>query len=238
MPPRAHPRAKAASAPPVRTLVAHALREGKPLTTQQLLRAARAAGGRPFHVNSVRNALRAMRKEGLLTETKKGPRLLFSLKEGGSAPVAPKASAEPESRRPRPLGDLKTILVEALRHGTPMSAENLRVYAGREGRRVYQMSTVRQMLRTLDREGEVSVFQKGRQLLYALSVGDAPAVSSSRLSVPAEGAITTPLPPTGGPVGQKLAPGEAVILHLGETHVETATNVHGKVVLERHARPK
>ena len=35
----------------------------------------------------------------------------------------------------------------------------------------------------------------------------------------------------------KLAPGEAVILNVGEEHVETATNVYGKIVLERHKRP-
>ncbi len=36
----------------------------------------------------------------------------------------------------------------------------------------------------------------------------------------------------------KLAPGEVSILHVSETHVEAATNVHGKLVLERHRRPR
>ncbi|MDE1820869.1 MAG: hypothetical protein KGJ23_12640 [Euryarchaeota archaeon] len=36
----------------------------------------------------------------------------------------------------------------------------------------------------------------------------------------------------------KLAIGEVLILEIGLAHVETATNVHGKVVLERHTRPK
>jgi hypothetical protein len=35
----------------------------------------------------------------------------------------------------------------------------------------------------------------------------------------------------------KLAVGEVLILEIGAAHVETATNVHGKVVLERHTRP-
>ena len=36
----------------------------------------------------------------------------------------------------------------------------------------------------------------------------------------------------------KLAVGEILILEIGAAHVETATNVHGKVVLERHTRPR
>ena len=36
----------------------------------------------------------------------------------------------------------------------------------------------------------------------------------------------------------KLAVGEILVLELGVAHVETVTNVHGKVILERHARPR
>lgn len=36
----------------------------------------------------------------------------------------------------------------------------------------------------------------------------------------------------------KLAVGEVLVLAIEPTHVETATNVHGKVVVERHPRPK
>ncbi len=46
-----------------------------------------------------------------------------------------------------------------------------------------------------------------------------------------EASFSPPIPP-------KLAVGDVLILHVGETHVETATNVHGRVVLERHARPR
>jgi hypothetical protein len=36
----------------------------------------------------------------------------------------------------------------------------------------------------------------------------------------------------------KLAVGEALVLNVGEEHVETMTNVHGKLVIERHSRRK
>jgi hypothetical protein len=36
----------------------------------------------------------------------------------------------------------------------------------------------------------------------------------------------------------KLGVGEVLVLFIGEAHVETATNVHGKIVLEKHTRPR
>lgn len=56
---------------------------------------------------------------------------------------------------------------------------------------------------------------------------------------PTSSALVGPAPPSQAlSVPHKLAVGEALVLHVGETHVETATNVHGKIVLERHRRPR
>jgi|GEM_PF-6849414 len=64
----------------------------------------------------------------------------------------------------------------------------------------------------------------------------APAVAPMPLTVP-EAPAAVPGAPA-APSLHKLAPGEVALLHIGEAHVETATNVHGRIVLERHRRPK
>jgi hypothetical protein len=59
----------------------------------------------------------------------------------------------------------------------------------------------------------------------------APVLQSPGAATPA------PIASVAQPPLHKLVPGEALILHIGEEHVDTATNVHGKIVLERHKRP-
>lgn len=233
MPPRA-------KSPPVHTLVVDALQAGEPLSTQQLLQAARAAAGRPFHVNSVRNALKSLKASGALATLRNRRTLLYSLRPSAAHPAPrPRRGASTLLPRGSP-GDLGDLILEALRHGAPMTAESLRQYATREGGRTYRILTVRAALRALDREGDVEVVRKGREFRYTLSAGGTPVVAPVLLGAPIHVAQTGLArdPGAAAPPPQKLAPGEAVILHVGETHVETATNVHGKVVLERHARPK
>lgn len=95
----------------------------------------------------------------------------------------------------------------------------------------------RQALRTLVRYKVVQGRRSGREKIYrisnpaAVSASPSPTVGPKAPSVPL--AIdTTNLPP------HKLAVGEVLVLHVGETHVETVSNVYGKVVLERHPRVK
>ncbi len=42
---------------------------------------------------------------------------------------------------------------------------------------------------------------------------------------------------TGVAILHKIAPGEIALLHVGESHVETAANIDGKLVLKKHPRP-
>ena len=99
----------------------------------------------------------------------------------------------------------------------------------------------RQALRTLARGKTVQTRRVGREKTYRLIARSeekpiSPAVPPERRAPPSSSVPleidTTHLPP------HKLAVGEVLVLSVGETHVETATNVHGKVVLERHPRPK
>lgn len=95
----------------------------------------------------------------------------------------------------------------------------------------------RQVLRTLVRRKVVQSRRVGREKTYRIinqapmNASPVPTVGPKAPSVPMV-LGTTNLPP------HKLAVGEVLVLHVGETHVETVSNVHGKVVLERHPRPK
>ena len=109
--------------------------------------------------------------------------------------------------------------------------------------------TIRASLRTLLRQKVLQARRAGREKVYSLvpansaspSMAATPTVSETPSPQPAPviepQPYPAPTPPTPA-LPHKLAVGEALVLHIGETHVETATNVHGKVVLERHPRPK
>ncbi|HTT25538.1 MAG TPA: hypothetical protein VMH90_01060 [Thermoplasmata archaeon] len=101
-------------------------------------------------------------------------------------------------------------------------------------------------LRTLVRRGRLTVRRKGRERVYRLA-GPVPAVAPPRrrrraaaaaapapaAPAPKPSAPAIPLPPG----LHKIAPGEIALLHVGATHVETAANIEGQLVLKRHPRP-
>lgn len=98
-------------------------------------------------------------------------------------------------------------------------------------------------LRTLQKRKQVTSERRGQSLLFKL-VRTAPEETPQRNVVNERSALASPVavipaPSTAATQSlHKLAPGEAVILHIGTEHIETATNVHGKVVLEKHLRTK
>jgi hypothetical protein len=101
-----------------------------------------------------------------------------------------------------------------------------------------------QALRTLVKRKAVKATRKGREFSYRLLSSDVPLIEPMAAEVEVdEEMVETPSAPIEAvsasvSVVHKLVPGEVAILHVGETHIETATNEHGKVVLERHKRPK
>ena len=109
--------------------------------------------------------------------------------------------------------------------------------------------TIRASLRTLLGKKVLQARRVGRERIYSLvptSSASSPKVVTPTVSeppaprpVPVIEPQPYPMPtPQGAALPHRLAVGEALVLHISETHVETATNVHGKVVLERHPRPK
>lgn len=102
--------------------------------------------------------------------------------------------------------------------------------------------SVYQALRTLTKRKVVSARRKGRELSFSLVATGRAAPAPAVVERPAEMAAP-PMPPAPAPTPSTpaglhtIAPGEVTILHVGDSHIETATNVHGKIVLEKHRRP-
>ena len=114
------------------------------------------------------------------------------------------------------------------------------------GKRIPE-ETIRSSLKTLVRQRVVKGRKSGNEKVYKLVLagtptGPAPSIPPGTRPLPrptspartelTEIALAQPVLP------HKLAVGEVLILEIGAAHVETATNVHGRVVVERHARPK
>lgn len=117
--------------------------------------------------------------------------------------------------------------------------------------------SVYQALRTLVKREVVAVKREGRELTYQLKErmpakrgrpAAAPAMAPPTSAPPAASASVAAAPAAPAPPApavtttalalvDTLSPGEIAILHVGETHIEAATNVHGKLVVEKHKRP-
>jgi hypothetical protein len=99
--------------------------------------------------------------------------------------------------------------------------------------------SVYQALRTLVRRKIVAATRKGRQYSYRMlgGKGMATPARAEATSVEAPRSTSLMIPPL-ALLPHKLAPGEVTILTIDASHIETATNEHGKLVLQRHPRPR
>lgn len=108
------------------------------------------------------------------------------------------------------------------------------------------MGTVRVALNSLVRDGVVVSRRDGRGKLYRLSGTAAPlppVPNAPRPPHPPTAPVLAPSSPSptpkmSTPLPYKLAWGEVLVLRVDDTHVETATNFFGQVVVQRHRRPK
>lgn len=99
-------------------------------------------------------------------------------------------------------------------------------------------------LRTLVRRKELRVTREGRENLYSIAVRRSQPPRAAAPSLPVglgperatRSASPAPPAPTAPTPLHKLAIGEALILNVGEDHLEVVTNVHGKLIVERHHR--
>ncbi len=104
--------------------------------------------------------------------------------------------------------------------------------------------SVYQALRTLARQRRVRAHRVGREFSYQLvsgkQVARTPATRPAARAHPSRTRSGSAPPKPDTETGRelhKLAMGDIVILQIGDTFVEVATNLNGRLVLERHPRP-
>ncbi len=148
-------------------------------------------------------------------------------------------------RTKRPHHDTRNWVLKAIESvggAEPMrTAEIRRKVAQLSGKRIPDHSLY-QALRTLVRQKRVRARRVGREVSYQLSANKqaAPATRPAARVPPPKTRPARPLPKPDAEAGRelhKLAMGDIVILKIGDTFVEVATNLNGRLVLERHPRP-
>ncbi|MCI4330256.1 MAG: hypothetical protein L3K19_00195 [Thermoplasmata archaeon] len=161
--------------------------------------------------------------------------------------MSPKS--EKTTRTPR--GAQKWIVAElrGLEAGAQISTSKIAKRIAKASGKTFHVNSVYLALRKLVERGEVAVSRKGVQKLYSIATAmrgaKAPAPNPAPFPVVAAGTVA---PRTAEPVlasskssvaplPHKLAVGEVLVLEINEKDVLTATNVHGEVVIERHAHP-
>lgn len=165
---------------------------------------------------------------------------------------------EPEQRQRHSARKWIVKALESADASVRMKTSEIQAKASKLAGEALPGYSVYQALRTLVKREVVAVKREGRELTYQLKErmpskrgrpAAAPAVAapaSPPAAAPpmvAAAAPALPAPPapaattTALALVDTLSPGEIAILHVGETHIEAATNVHGKLVVEKHKRP-
>lgn len=169
-----------------------------------------------------------------------------------------KSKAQPEKRTRHSARKWIIKALESADASVQMKTSEIQARASKLAGEDLPGYSVYQALRTLVRREVVAVKREGRELTYQLkermpakrgrpsaASGMAPAASAPPAGAPIVAAAAPPAPAPPAPavtttalaLVDTLSPGEIAILHIGETHVEAATNLHGKLVLEKHKRP-
>lgn len=180
---------------------------------------------------------------------------------GVAVPKRPSKRKAGAQTAPKAMAAKRRVPLNGKRYGTRgLVLQALKETAGSKGsptsdiiRRVRKLSGVRipeqsfrQALGTLARSNLVRARRAGQEKTYKLVQGaETPAVPQPTPTSP-ETLPGGPVPPMAPSAAEravssfphKLAVGEVLVLFVGETHVEMASNVHGKVVLGRHVRPR
>lgn len=105
------------------------------------------------------------------------------------------------------------------------------------GRKIPDYS-IYQALRTLVRRKALTARRIGREYAYRVASTSQRIASRARAAIPSP---RSPAPPKSSEVSSpgihKLALGEIVVIEVDAGYVETATNLHGQLVIQRHRRP-
>jgi hypothetical protein len=153
------------------------------------------------------------------------------------------------SRKPR--GAQKWIIAElrSLGPSVSLSTSKIAKRIAKSSGKNFHKNSVYLALRQLAGRGDIKATRVGLEKTYRISKNPE---SRSRQTRPAgEAAKAEPTPQGDAPTGptpsdpgvlaavlpHKLALGEILVLSIGNGHVLTATNLHGRLALERHPLP-
>jgi hypothetical protein len=147
------------------------------------------------------------------------------------SPKRARKAREPRGAQRWILSELRTSSP-----GTSLSTADLAKRISKSSKRDFHKNSVYNALRLLVRKGFLEMQRKGRQKLYQLA-GSAKAAPGKiartvtrRASVASAPAVASPEMPA---MPHKLALGEILVLNIGDREVLIATNLHGRLVIER-----
>ncbi|MCI4331506.1 MAG: hypothetical protein L3K19_06635 [Thermoplasmata archaeon] len=149
-----------------------------------------------------------------------------------------------------PRGAQKWVLAElrGLQAGAQLSTTKIAKRIAKASGRTFHKNSVYNALRLLVQKGEISVVRKGVQKTYHIAspIRAGTRTPSTPVARPAPSAPAVPSVPPAAEMEMesvapalphKLAVGEVLVLEITERDVLTATNQHGRVVVERHPLP-
>jgi hypothetical protein len=161
-------------------------------------------------------------------------------------------SPKPAKKSKEPRGAKKWILAElrSLGPSASLSTSKLVKRIAKSSGKKFHQNSVYLALRQLVGRGDIKATRVGLEKTYriAMDLGSSskrssPASEGSRVEATPE--VDRPMPPTRSDPGvgaamlpHKLALGEILVLSFGNGHVLTATNLHGRLALERHPLPE
>lgn len=145
--------------------------------------------------------------------------------------------------RSGPRGVQKWILAElrSLGPGARLATSDIAKRIAKASQRTFHPNSVYHALQLLVRRGAIAATRSGHEKEYRISGSPRPVGNQLRRAV----AVKTPAPVPPGPtpgapmavLPHKLALGEILVLSVTDGGVLTATNLHGRLVLERHPLP-
>jgi hypothetical protein len=137
----------------------------------------------------------------------------------------------------------KWILAElrSLGSGARLATSDIAKRIAKASQRKFHPNSVYHALQLLVRRGDIDAVRSGHEKTYRLSGATRAIRNRVPRAVPAEATAPTPPGSTLGPptatLPHKLALGEILVLSVTERAVLTATNLHGRLVIERHPLP-
>lgn len=150
-----------------------------------------------------------------------------------------------------PRGAQKWILAElrSLPPAASLSTSKIAKRIAKSSGKKFHQNSVYLALRQLAGRGDIRATRVGLEKTYRVGKGQESNADQLPYAGEAAGVETSPRtdrPPQPTPPGRgvqeaslphKLALGEILVLSIGDGHVLTATNLHGRLALERHPLP-